>query len=277
MRIYYQNNKGVKIPLDERPYMLLSKNSLFDYSWDYVTRGINYPKVAKFSKKMVKKSMSLVVSGKGSAEFYANLNSFTANTDIDVVEKAPGRIVAGDYYLPCYIVESSKPDKVLMLNHSTIEITILAEKDGWIKETTTFFGKITNEIYQTNGLGYPHDYPHGYSSSLTNQLLVNNSYAGAEFEIIMYGACTNPSISINDNVYGVTTTLQTGEYLAINSRERTISRHRNDGSKDNLFSARNRDFDIFAQIPSGSLAVAWDGSFTFEIKMLAERSEPEWS
>lgn len=277
MRLYYKNSNGQIIYLDASPYMLLSKNTLFDYSWDYTTRGINLPKVGKFKKNMVKKSMSLVVSGDSVDDFYNNLNDFAAKTDVDVVNVSSGRIYAGEYYLPCYIISSSKPGKVLLMQRSTIDIDILAERDSWIKETTTFFGKITNEVYQTDGLGFPHDYPHDFGSSLTNQLLVNDSYASSEFEIRIYGSCTNPSISINSQVYGVTTTLETGEVLIINSLERTIKRIRNTGQIDNMFYAQNRDFYIFEKIPTESSVVAWDGSFTFEIKLLAERSEPEWS
>lgn len=276
MRLYYQNSKGTILYLDASPYMLLSKTTLFDYEWDYVTRGINLPKVAKTTKKLKKKSLSLVVSGDSVSDFYDNLNSFTEETDIDVVNLSPGKIYAGDYYINCYVIAVSKPSKFLKLTRTTLEIDILVEKDGWIKDTTTHFGKITNEIYQTDGLGYPHGYPFGYGSSLTNQMLVNASYAPSEFEIVIFGGCTNPSLSIGAHVYAVTTTLATGEFLTINSITRTIKRTRNTGQVDNLFNAQNRDFYIFEKIPTESNTVAWDGSFTFDIKLLAERSEPKW-
>lgn len=277
MTLYYKNSNGQILNLDAYPFRLLSKNTLFDYSWDYVTKGINNLSIAKFSKKMKKKSMSIVVSGDDVSDFYNNLNTFVETTDIDVVNLSKGKIYFNDYYISCYVVASSKPSKFLNLTQTTLDIDLVVERDGWIKETTTFFGKITNEVYQTDGLGFPHDYPHDFGSSLTNQLLVNDSYASSEFELRIYGSCTNPSISINSQVYGATTTLETGEVLIINSMERTIKRIRNTGQIDNMFYAQNRDFYIFEKIPIESSVVAWDGSFTFEIKLLAERSEPEWS
>lgn len=276
MRIYYQNSNNEKIYLDELPYMLLSKTSLFDYSWNYVTRGINLPTIAKFSKLMVEKSISVVVSGSTAAECMTNLDNLLSKIDIDVINLTKGRLYVGNYYLSCYIVGNTKGDKYININKSTIELTLIAEKGGWIKEVETTFGQATSEDF-SGGFDYPFDYPFDYGNSLTNQLLVNDNYAPSEFEMIIYGSCTNPAVSINDNTYEVEVSLLTGEYLVINSINRKIYRVRNTGQQDNLFDARNRSFDIFQKVPVGSNVVIWDGSFTFSIKLLEERSEPKWS
>jgi len=277
MRIYYKNSKNEILYLDQVPYKLLSKNSLFDYSWDYVTKGINLPRIAKFSKNMVKKAMTLVISGDTPSICMDNLNTLLAHIDIDVINLTKGRLYVGDYYLNCYITGSTSGDKYINTNKTTKDLTIVAERDGWIKETETYFGQATSEEYSGGGFDYPFDYPFDYGNSLTNQLLVNDSYSPSEFEMIIYGSCTNPAVSIDETTYEITTELLTGEYLVINSIDKTVYRVRNNGQKDNLFDSRNRDFNIFEKIPIDSNIVTWDGGFTFSITLFAERSEPKWS
>lgn len=263
--------------MDEHPFMLLSKNTLFDYSWDYVTRGINLPRIAKFSKNMVKKTVTVVVSGASPSDCMANLDILLAKTDVDIVNLTAGRIYVGNYYVNCYITQSEKSDKYINTAKTSVDLTLVMERDGWIKEIMTYFGQATSTQYNADGLDYPYDYPFDYANSLTNQLLTNDSYAPSEFEMVMYGACDNPAVSIDSTTYQVNTSLETGEYLVINSIKKTITRVRNNGQKDNLFDLRNRDFDIFEKVPVGSSVVVWDGAFTFTINLLTERSEPKWS
>ena len=49
-----------------------------------------------------------------------------------------------------------------------------------------------------------------------------------------------------------------------------------DGQQINAFGARNPDYYIFQLIESGVNAIVWNGTFSWELQMIEERSEPRW-
>ena len=49
------------------------------------------------------------------------------------------------------------------------------------------------------------------------------------------------------------------------------------GTMQNIFEKRAKDKSIFEPIPSGSLAVNWNGEFGFDFTVFKERSVPKWS
>ena len=276
MDIYYQNSNGVKLYLDRFPYKMLSANTLFDYEWEYTTKGTNNPKIVKFTKNMVKKDMSIVVGGTSLENYYANIDYLLRTVDVDIFNVKAGKLYIGNCYLSCYIVESQKSNKYINIKTSTESFTIVAENGNWINETTTSFGKATAPIYNVGGLDYPYDYPYDYANSLTNQMLTNSGYSSSEFEITVFGSCENPAISVGTHTYLVNTSLITGEYFKINSISKTIIKTKNNGEEVSIFSDQGRDFYIFEKIPSGNSYVAWSGGFGFDIKLMSGRSEPLW-
>lgn len=125
-------------------------------------------------------------------------------------------------------------------------------------------------------LDYPYDFAFDYMSLEQNQSLTNPEYFASHFQLIAYGACTNPSIIIGGHKYEVDCELGVGEYLVINSRTKKVYKVETDGTIVNQFNLRNRDSYIFEKMPSGSNAVLWNGLFGFDVTLLEERSEPKW-
>jgi phage-related protein len=95
--------------------------------------------------------------------------------------------------------------------------------------------------------------------------------------MIINGACVDPAIYIGDHLYQVYCTVNEGEYLTIDSTSKTIILTANDGTQTNVFNSRNKDSYIFEKVKSGKNDVSWSGTFTFEIIILEERSEPKWT
>jgi phage-related protein len=144
----------------------------------------------------------------------------------------------------------------------------------WIHETITSFR--TDMTSNSGNLNYPFNYPFNFASSSVGKTVSNESYAPSDFEIIIYGACTNPLINIAGHSYGVNCSLETGEYLKIVSITKKIYKVKTNGEIVNQFNLRDRDSYIFEKIPSGENAVTWSGLFGFDVVLLAERSEPKW-
>lgn len=276
MEIYYVNNRNEKVYLDRGPYKMLSATSLFDYEWDYATQGSTNPIITKFSQTMQEKDFDIRILGSSIEDFKEKANYLLSVFEKDIFGVSPGKLYVGDWYLRCYIVKSKKSKRYFNARSSLLNINIIAENGMWTKDVTTSFGKITNEIYNRAGLDYAYDYPFDYANSLTSQLLVNENYAPANFELTIYGACQNPAVSIGLHTYEIKDSIVLGEYIKVNSRTRKIYKVKNNGEIINIYDRQGRDMWIFEKIPPGNLIVAWSGGFGFDVTLLEERSEPRW-
>lgn len=276
MDVFYVNAQKEKICFTQEPYRLLDGASIFDYAMSYSTVGKTNPRIKKFSNRMKSGNLKVIVIGKTREEYCENLNRLmdVINSDVDRVKM--GKLYCGQQYCEGYFTANSHGTSYSNSKRAELELSFVAENGNWIKEETYSFARITNEIFESDGLDYPHDYAFDYANILVNQKLVNNNYASSDFEMTIYGSCENPVISIGTHTYSVEASLITGEYIKINSANRKVYKVKNNGDIVNLFHCRSREFDIFEKIPKGILNVAWDGGFGFDIKLLSERSEPEW-
>lgn len=276
MDVYYVNSKEKKICLTKKPYELLDGATIFDYSLSYTTAGETNPKIKRFSNKIKKGNMAIIVSGGSREEYCSNINAMMDIISYDVDAGTPGRLYCGDQYCEGYVFENEHGTDYNNSKRAELKLKFVAENGNWIHEEKKSFAKVTNELYETEGLDYPHDYPFDYSNNLVNQKIVNDNYAASDFEMVIYGSCDNPAISIGTHTYEVNASLIVGEYIVINSLTRKIYKVKNNGEQVNLFYLRGRDFYIFEKIPAGIMSVAWNGSFGFDIKLMSERSEPKW-
>ena len=92
----------------------------------------------------------------------------------------------------------------------------------------------------------------------------------------IYGAVDNPQVTVNDYAYQIMTSLESNEYMQIDSRNNTVLKYLANGVVQNVFDLRNKERSIFEPIPSGNLMVTWSGNFGFDITLFLERSEPVW-
>ena len=79
-------------------------------------------------------------------------------------------------------------------------------------------------------------------------------------------------------MYRVYTELAQGEYLTVNSKEKTIVKTKKSGEKVNEFYLRDRDNYIFEKMKAtnGSSYVSIQEGKICSIKAFTERSEPKW-
>lgn len=277
MEIYYINSAGKRIDFTGGSYKMLSVSNLFDYKWEYATKGTSVLNISSFTKRFVEKQVPIVVSAGTKDEYSRKITELLEIIDRDIYVLTPGRLYVGKTYLKCFFVSSEKPKRFVNTRSTTIYLNLLAENGNWIYEDKKSFSRITSGMYNSDGLDYPHDYVFDFSNSLVNQKVVNDNYAPSDFEMVVYGPCVSPAISIGIHTYQIDANLGTGEYMVINSSTKKIYKVKNDGEKVNLFYARGRDFYVFEKIPSGIMSVSWSGEFGFDITLLSERSEPVWT
>lgn len=275
MEIYYINSEGQRINLTGENYKLMATNELFDYNWQYATKGSAMPEISSFSKKIVEKTLSIGISAKSKEEYYALISKLLSIIDRDIYYTTPGRLYVNDTYLRCYFTGSSKPKRYANTQRTVVDFTILCEKNEWVEERKNEFG-VAENVDLDAGLDYKYDYRFDFTNTIESRLLQNTGYVESDMIMTIYGPCDVPKVTIGTNVYKVNTSLISGEYLEINTETRSIYKTMNSGTKVNLFDDRDRENNIFSKVPEGNNMVARNGAFRFDITLLIKRSEPKW-
>ena len=127
-------------------------------------------------------------------------------------------------------------------------------------------------------LNYPFNYPFNYTvSDRGSETWQVEHIKPLPFYLIVYGPVTNPRILINNHPYEVFTTLETNEYMTIDSRTHKVLKHASNGTVINLYNNRRTEQSIFEPLSPGILSFNWQGTFGFDITIYVERNEPRWS
>ena len=274
MDICYQNSLGKKIYLDRYPFRMLSSTNLFDYEWQYEVKQNN--RIKKIKKASRTAIVELVVSGRTSEEYLQNITQLYEALDHDCVMESPGRLYCGEYYLQCYFFKGEKPKKYLNVKQTTVTFTIVTDLVDWMKEKPYIVKPYMEGISDTSGGDFDFDFAFDYARELPVKRIINDGVKNADFELIVYGPCENPMLTIGGHIYRVNTVLVTGEYMKINSITKKVYKVKVNGEQVSLYHYRDRDNYIHQKIAPGINDITWDGTFGFDITILEERSEPKW-
>ncbi|MEE0753144.1 hypothetical protein [Frisingicoccus sp.] len=274
MEIYYLNAKGEKLNLTEWPYRIQT-GDILNYKKPYIFSQTSYGgEILGFNPELVEKNITLTVSAKSMAEYYAALNHFYDVVDYDVVNLIPGKLYVNGQYMRCFIFGSEKTEWEYGCNWLDNAIAIVSGTAVWITESTKSF--TTAGSQSGAGLDYPHDYGFDYAPKVLSDTIVNDNYAAVDFRMTIYGPAVNPSVAIGSNVYKIYTELTAGEYLVIDTQEKIVEQYDNMGGMTIKYNNREKDYEIYAPIPPGASPVIWAGDFGFDLTTYVKRSEPKW-
>lgn len=246
-------------------------NDLRDYEWK-VTEKNN--RITALERVTGSKSLPVVIICNTEDEGIRIRNKLFEATEKDVLAMKHGQIIIGDYYFRCFVTKSQKADYLISKRHLRLNLTLTSDFPYWVKETSHL---LEGGKSGAANVDYPFDYPFDYVG--TNQLdyIINANFVSSNFKMIIYGACSNPTVYVNDHTYQVNCDVAADEYLTIDSVAKTVTLTKGDGTIVNQFRNRCRDSYIFEKIPSGKLPVTWDGALKMTIILLEERSEPKWT
>lgn len=248
--------------------LYVNENDLRDFAWDISTKN---GKITSFNRGVVSKTIPVVILSGNAKELK---NRLFEVYEKDVLAKKHGKINIGDYYLKCFITASSKSSYLQSKKHTEIELTISTDYPYWVKETKFTFGY---GIYSPGkNLDFNNDFAYDYTSNMLGKELNNTGIMPVNFQMIIHGACENPTINIGGHIYSVNVSLARNEYLTIDSITKKIVLKHTDGRETNCFNLRNRESYIFEKIPVGVNLVSITGEFKFDVTLLEERSEPKW-
>lgn len=255
----------------------INKSDIRDYEWEYTEQ---YDKIKKFSKGLTTRSIPVHFFNRTyymyHNEMYYRAEDLYEITDRDVRTLSQGKLYIGDYYVNCYVVGSAKQeyDNGVVISET---LSVLSNWK-WKKDVTRIFGASSAFEPLPGEQDYPYDYMYDYTMGASQSRIVSNSVAPFDFKIIFQGPVENPMLIVGGNIYRVYADVYQGEYLTVDSVEKTIIKTKQNGEQVNLFSYRDRDNYIFEKMPvrNGSSIVQWQSGKIATLTAYVERSEPKW-
>lgn len=260
MIAYYENSIGEKLNLLNAPYRIVDTD-VFDSSWEESDSG--------FEKKV-----DIDVFGNKS-EFAENMEYLYNMIAVDPEKGVYGKLYVNGTYLRCN-VQASKKSGWKGFVYSEVELTFFAPLLEWVQEIRKSFYPHSSEE-DVDGLNFPFNFPFNFTKEVRGvESWKIDHVVASDFQMIVYGPCSQPKIFINGYPYEVNTELLANEYLVIDSRNYTITKYNADGTTSNLFHERGYEYSVFEKIPSGTLTISWPEEFGFDLILYAIRREPRW-
>lgn len=281
MEIYYLNSKEQKIELDKWPLVIQEPEQLLSHKWSYKAKSTetNNGRIKKFYKNTAEKSATISVFAESKKEYAKLMEYFNEVCEVDVLENSAGRLYMNGFYMRCFIFVSEYSDYEEDFYTVEKKITLVSPHPFWIAENSYIFRSDVS-LSATDGkrnLDHPYDFKYDFKSGMIEKAIHNTSIAPVDFEITIYGSCMNPYINIGGETYRVYASLDTGEYLKINSITKKIYKVKVNGEIVNQFNLRDREPDtFFRKIQPGINAVTWSGAYGVDVTLFEERSEPKW-
>lgn len=274
MILTFTNSKGDTFDLLSNGLRVKDGN-FHSYRWvPQVVTGLLGDSVKGFGKESLHYETTLAFKGTENERRDA-LNAFHAATETDIINATPGTLKWQQDYVQCYVISSSTYPSDETPSWTLNDVDIYVPYPFWLRDVKKSFsaGASSSET----GLDYPYDFPFDYYQGASgSDIVVTGHYAPSDFTLIIYGPVVNPVISADGHEYGVYATIESGEYVTIDSRAHTVMLTENDGSQTNLFDMRTKTQSVFDKMPGGTFEVTWPGTYGFDLILHEERSEPEW-
>lgn len=253
----------------------IRKAGLYEYEWEVdESSEILGSIINGFEKKPKKYNLIIDFLG-GKEERRSNANRFFELVERDVLEGTIGRLYFKDYYIECYIVGSEfnvADDRYRAVQK---EVKVYAPYPFWQKEIKKqLLAQKNNE--DEGGIDFPFDFEFDFSADMIGaKTWTVDHYGESNFQMIFYGPCQDPKATINGYPYQIFTTLESSDYLIIDSRRHSVVKYLANGTTSNLYNSRQMERSVFEKIPSGELVIGWPGTFGIDLILFLERSEPE--
>lgn len=272
--INFKNNRGEAL-LPNR-YSFINESDLRDYEWDENT--VNN-RISSFTQGIREKSVQLAVIEPDESKAYAVRDAIIDVCERDIADKKPGTFICGDWTLKAYIRGCEFENYLESRKVAVYNLSVICEDPVWYRKRDFSFIPVNED--EGDGLNFPFNFPFNFGKSSANNTISNLSNWPAWFEMVIYGPCQNPTITIAGCKYSVNATLLNGDFITISSlgdKEKRIIKTSADGTKENYFFAKNDAVGyIFKQIPSGLSNVSWEGAFGFDVSIFEKRSAPKWT
>lgn len=275
MRVAYCNSEGKTFEFLNNRKIKFKEADFHKYNYGYesIDLGIGV-KINQFKKEPYKTKLELYFYGSAKNRG-KEIAEFHDATIVDINKMHTGKLIWEEWYIPCYIIEGDTYPSETQANATVQEATLLCPRPFWIKEKNLQF--LPQKQEQTvEGLDFPTDFPFDFTTEEFGvEVQEVDHFVESDFLMRFYGPCSNPKLTINGYPYQIFTTLETNEYLEINSRKNSIIKYMANGTTANLYNSRSFEYSVFEKIPSGRLVFNWIGTFGIDITLFLERGVPK--
>lgn len=275
--VRYVNSKGRSMDLSSDFTVRIKKKTAGFYNYEYtpdVTRLAMGVRVNRFTKAAAQYEMTIDFSG-SREERAENLQAFFELADYDVAMNKPGRLYVGDQYADGFVIKSEVERYDDRYRTIGKKCTFYLPYPYWIEDRKISYKAIDDQ--EGGGIEFPIGFPLDLGRTSAGRNTVNNThYIPTSFLLTFYGPCVNPQISIGGNTYRINTTVGIGEYLEIDSINKTV-RRKTSSEYVNEYNNREKSQSIFEPIQPGVNTLVWSGAFSFDLTLHQERSELLWT
>lgn len=275
MNLYYEGSDGTVIDFMDGPLAAQEPESLVSSKWSYSTiSGVNdLGKIKRFWKSTEERKLKVTVLADDVEEFNSVMYQMHRTFDRDIRQMTPGKLWWNDFYKEVFAIESDHDAFEELMESVERTITFLSVYPYWIRKSTFQYLSYTGV---TGTLDFPMDYGFDYDQSEYIETVNNDCIGAANFEIIFFGPCINPTVTIGEHSYTLYVTLDAGEFARIDSKTKKITKHSVTGDVENIFHLRDKESYIFERIPEGSTTILRSKDMGMDISIFDERGEPDW-
>lgn len=275
MRLYYEGSDGTIIDFMSGPLAAQDPESLATSKWSYSTiSGVNgLGKVKRFWKDTEGAKLKVSVLADTVEEFNDVMYQMHRTFDRDIRRMRPGKLWWNDFYKEVFAVETGHESFEELMESVEKTINFISVYPYWIRRSVFQYLSYTGV---TGSLDYPMDYGFDYDQSEYIETITNDCIDEANFEIIFYGPCTDPDVTVGNHNYALYVTLAAGEYATIDSKTKKIMKYSVTGEPENVFHLRDKENYIFQKIPEGNTAILRSKDLSVDISIFDERGEPDW-
>lgn len=277
----YQSGTGGKVITlladNENNFVLQNPEDLFKDEWQYT--GIESTsfggEIKKFYKTFVEYTLTVSVVCDSQEDFAQKIQNMSDVFQADIENKTPGKLYFNKTYLECFIRSSSYAEYDDLFYMADIELTVVSPYPGWISESLNTYcfekDKDENSVVGFSTLGIA--VLNTDKGAGTVKTITNNQLVPCDMEIKMFGPAESPLVQIGDNYYQINHTIESGEALTINTKNKTVTL--DDGT--NLFAYRNYDYNVFEKLQPGRNKIIYSEDSWLFIKKYETRGQPSWS
>lgn len=241
-------------------------------TWDYEA---GYRDLSYAARKARKEAVTVAMLDLAAAD------ALRLAADADLASMTPGTLDFDGWSQRCYI--AGVEAKAVTGGAAVVELEVVLLDGGWRKKDSYEFRPGAGSGTVGVGHGYAYGYAYGYPySEETSREIEVDSIVASPFRIIVYGPAVRPSVTVGGNRYQVSTDVPDGGYLLIDSIEGTVTKVAKNGYKTNalpdavLGGGVGSGSYIFEDIPAGTSAVSYDGSFGWDLEVYREDGAVPW-
>lgn len=242
-------------------------------SWDYKA---GYRDLSYAARKARKETVTVATLDLAAAD------ALRLAADADLASMTPGTLDFDGWSQRCYIAGIEA--KAVTVGAAVVELEVVLLDGAWRKKDFYEFRPGAGSGTVGVGHGYDYGYAYGYPySEETSREIEVDSIVASPFRIIVYGPAVRPSVTVGGNRYQVSTDVPDGGYLLIDSIEGTVTKAAKNGYKTNalpdavLGGGVGSGSYIFEDIPAGTSAVSYDGSFGWDLEVYREDGAVPWT